>query len=106
MVPVSCCCSNSIFQVAVGHLFDIFFLNFRLLKCTSAFFQIDHEQSNPQAFFYFTQTWALPRAPDIYDRLTVNQDHVWRSAIDGNQVDGAATRKIHEDEVALTEKPN
>ena len=106
MVPVSRCCSNSIFQVAVGHLFGIFFLKFRLLKCTSAFFQIDHEQSNPQAFLYFTQTWALPRAPDIYYNPAVNQDHVWRSAIYGNQIDGAATSKIHEDEVALTEKPN
>ena len=101
MVPVSCCCSNSIFQVAVGRLFGIFFLKF-----TDALVQIDHEKSNAKAFLYFTKPWALPRAPDIYDRLTVNQDHVWRSAIYGSQIDGAATSKICEDEIALTEQPS
>ena len=76
MVPVSRCCSNSIFQVAVGHLFGIFFLKFRLLKCTSAFFQIDHEQSNAKAILYSNKPWMLPCTPGIDDRLTVNQYQV------------------------------
>ena len=105
MVPVNFCSSKLIFQVGVGRLFGIFSLKFRLLKFTSVFFKIDHEQSNAKAFLYFTKPWTLPCVPDIYDRLTVNQDQVWRSAIDGNQVDGAAPGKICEDEIALTDQP-
>ena len=50
MVPVSFCCSNSIFQVAVGLRVGIFFLKFCLLKFTDAIFQIDDQQPDPKAF--------------------------------------------------------
>ena len=91
MVPVSCCCSNSIFQVAVGRRLGIFFRKFCLLKFTNTLLQVDREKSNPKAFLYFTKPWALPGAPRINHRFNIDQDHVRRAAIDGHQIHGAAT---------------
>ena len=54
MVPVSFCCSNSIFQVAVGLRVGIFFRKFCLLKSTNALLQVNREKSNPETCLYLT----------------------------------------------------